>query len=71
MSLMESLYMILKPNQAFELAPPSIKDTEHFDMIVDRDNAIWIGTSSYGMMKYDPGKQKFRLFSKIFRHLIH
>ena len=33
-------------------------------MTLDRDNAIWIGTSSYGMMKYDPGKQKFKLYSK-------
>jgi serine phosphatase RsbU (regulator of sigma subunit)/streptogramin lyase len=49
-----------------DLSPPSIKDTEHFGIIVDRDNAVWIGTSSYGMMKFDPGKQKFKLYSKNF-----
>ena len=35
-------------------------------MIIDRDNAVWIGTASYGLMKYDPGKQKFNLYSKNF-----
>ena len=60
-----TIYDIISKS-SIELAPPSIKDTEHFDIIVDRDNAVWIGTSSYGMMKFDPGKQKFRLFSKNF-----
>ena len=53
-------------NTSLQLSPPSIKDTEHFKIIVDRDNAIWIGTASYGMMKYDSGKQKFKLYSKDF-----
>ena len=49
-----------------QLKPPSVKDTEYFSMIIDRDNAVWIGTASYGLMKYDPGKQKFNLYSKNF-----
>ena len=55
-----------KNKSSFQISPPSIKDTEHAKLIVDRDNAIWIGTSNYGMMKYDPGKQKFNLYSKDF-----
>ena len=49
-----------------EVLPPVLKDTEHFKMIVDRDNSVWIGTASYGIMKYDSGKQKFNLYSKNF-----
>ena len=49
-----------------ELTPPSIKSKENVSMVVDKDNTIWIGTSGYGIMKYDPGKQKFNLYSKEF-----
>ena len=51
---------------SIELTPPSIKSKENISMFVDKDNAIWIGTSGYGIMKYDSGKQKFNLYSKEF-----
>ena len=51
---------------SIQIKKPSIKDTEHAKLIVDRDNSIWIGTTNYGMMKYDPGKQKFNLYTKDF-----
>ena len=35
-------------------------------MFVDKDNSLWIGTAINGMMKFDPGKQKFNLYSKAF-----
>ena len=53
-------------NTSTELTQPSIKDTGHRKMFVDKDNSLWIGTAINGMMKFDPGKQKFNLYSKVF-----
>jgi len=53
-------------NTSIELTQPTIKDSGHGKMFVDKDNSLWIGTAINGMMKFDPGKQKFNLYSKAF-----
>ena len=53
-------------NTSIELTQPTIKDSGHGKMFVDKDNSLWIGTAINGMMKFDPGKQKFSLYSKAF-----
>ena len=58
-----TIYDIISKSSV-ELAPPSIKDTEHFDIIVDRDNAVWVGTASYGMMKYDQENKNLNYIQK-------
>jgi len=43
-----------------------ITDANFSNILEDRDNNIWIGSESSGVLKYDPGKRKFGLIKKDF-----